>query len=99
MFKATEVGKKKEINLLIDMQINVSLYRPQSSNKGVIQSAECTVKLEAMTFLLARQKKKKCKQTELLSERKSYEEKNTVHEIKLNYLIKLYIYILSKSLI
>ena len=36
-------------------------------------------------------KKKKCKQTELLSERNSYEEKNAVHETKLN-LIKLYIY-------
>ena len=36
--------------------------------------------------------KKKYKQTELLSVRKSYEEKNTVHEAKLNYLIKLYIY-------
>ena len=32
------------------------------------------------------------KENELLSERKSYEEKNTVHEIKLNYLIKLYKY-------
>ena len=36
--------------------------------------------------------KENCKQTELLSERKSYEEKNIVHETKLNYLIKLYIY-------
>ena len=52
-------------------------------------------KFEAMIFSLVRQKKK-CKQTEL-SERKSYEEKNTVHETKLNYLIKMYIYIIKIS--
>ena len=45
-----------------------------------------------MIFSLARQKKCKQTETELLSERKSYEEKNTLHETKLNYLIKLYIY-------
>ena len=39
-----------------------------------------------------KKKKKKSKQTELLSERKSYEEKITVYETKLNYLIKLYIF-------
>ena len=39
-----------------------------------------------------KKKREKSKQTELLSERKSYEEKNTVHETKLNYLMKLYIY-------
>ena len=47
-------------------------------------------KMEAMLSSLVRQKK--CKETESLSERKSYEEKNTVHETELNYLIKLYIY-------
>ena len=40
---------------------------------GIIQSAEYVVKFEAMIFWLVWQKK--CKQTELLSERKSYEEK------------------------
>ena len=50
-------------------------------------------KFEAMIFSLVwHKKKKKKKKTELLSERESYEEKNTVLENKLNYLIKLYIY-------
>ena len=50
-------------------------------------------KFEAMIFSLVwHKKKKKKKKNELLSERESYEEKNTVLENKLNYLIKLYIY-------
>ena len=39
-----------------------------------------------------KKKKKNCKQTELLRMRKSYKEKNTVHDTKLIYLIKPYIY-------
>ena len=47
-----------------------------------------------MIFSFVPQKKKKKKKENKLafSERKSYEEKNTAHETKLNYLIKLYIY-------
>ena len=54
-------------------------------------------KFEAMIFSLVGQKK--CKQTELSSERKSCKKKDTVYETKIELLFNQIVYISSKFLI